>query len=82
MTTMTSSEFSRDVDRARRAARLGPVFVTDRGQPAHVLLTIDEYQRITEGGQTIGALLGRPEVAELAFEPSQLGNLTKPVEWD
>ena len=82
MATMTSREFNRDVSKAKREAKHGPVFITDRGRPAHVLLTVDEYKRITDGDQTIGALLGRPEVAELEFEPPKLGVLTKPVEWD
>ena len=82
MTTMTSREFNRDVSKAKREARHGPVFITDRGRLAHVLLTVDEYQRITDGDQTIGALLGRPEVADLEFDPPKLGSLTKAVEWD
>ena len=82
MTTMTSRAFNRDVSKAKREARHGPVFITDRGRPAHVLLTVDEYQRITDGGQTIGDLLGRPDVAEIEFEPPKLGSLTKPVSWD
>ena len=37
-TTFTSREFNRDVSAAKRAAANGPVIVTDRGQPAYVLL--------------------------------------------
>ncbi len=65
MTTMTSTEFRRDVGKAKREARNSPVFITDRGRPAYVLLTVDEYRRVTDGDQTIGDLLGRPEVAEI-----------------
>lgn len=82
MTTMTSREFNRDVSKAKREARQGPVFITDRGRPAHVLLTVDEYHRITDGDRTIGDLLGRPDVAEIEFEPPRLRGLTKPVSWD
>ena len=35
--------------RAKKAAAEGPVFITDRGRPAHVLLTIEDYQRL--GGE-------------------------------
>ena len=82
MTTMTSREFNRDVGKAKREARQGPVFITDRGRPAHVLLTVDEYQRITDGDRTIGDLLGRSDVADIEFEPPGLRGLTKPVSWD
>ena len=44
-TTFTSREFNRDVSAAKRAAANGPVIVTDRGQPAYVLLGIDDYRR-------------------------------------
>jgi prevent-host-death family protein len=48
VTTMTSREFNQDSSRAKKAANAGPVFITDRGRPAHVLLSIEEYRRLTE----------------------------------
>jgi PHD/YefM family antitoxin component YafN of YafNO toxin-antitoxin module len=39
ITTISSREFNQDVSRAKRIAFKGPVFITDRGRPAHVLLT-------------------------------------------
>ena len=36
ITTLTSRELNHDLGRAKRAARTGPVFITDRGKPAHV----------------------------------------------
>jgi prevent-host-death family protein len=47
ITTLSSREFNQDTSRAKKAAAEGPVFITDRGKPAHVLLSIEEYQRIT-----------------------------------
>ena len=44
--TMTSREFNRDVAGAKRAAKDGPVVVTDRGKPSHVLLSYEEYRRL------------------------------------
>ena len=44
--TFTAREFNRDVSAAKRAAADGPVIVTDRGQPAYVLLGIDDYRRL------------------------------------
>ncbi len=51
ITTLSSREFNRDTSRAKKAATQGPVFITDRGTPAHVLLSIEEYRRLT-GGQS------------------------------
>ncbi|MFD1825373.1 MULTISPECIES: type II toxin-antitoxin system Phd/YefM family antitoxin [Mumia] len=46
MTTMTARDFNRDVSAAKRAAEEEPVIITDRGRPSHVLMTIEEYERI------------------------------------
>ena len=45
-TTLTSREFNQDTARAKRAAQKGPVFITTRGQPSHVLMSIEEYRRL------------------------------------
>ena len=72
ITTVTSREFNQDVSRAKRAAFNGPVFITDRGHPAHVLLSIEEYQDITDQKESIVELLAMPDVAEIEFEPPRL----------
>ena len=47
ITTVTSREFNQDVSKAKRDALKGPVFITDRGRAAHVLLSIEAYQKIS-----------------------------------
>lgn len=69
---MSSREFNQDTSRAKRAAKHGPVFITDRGRPSHVLLTAEEYQRITAGHKSIADLLAMPEAAEIDFVPPRL----------
>ena len=75
--TMTSREFNQDAARAKRAAYEGPVFITDRGRPAHVLLSIDEYRRLTGAGARIADLLSAPEAADVAFEPPRLPDVAQ-----
>lgn len=72
ITTLSSREFNQDATKAKKAAKRGPVFITDRGRPAHVLLTIEEYQRITHKRESIVDLLAMPEVADIDFEPPKL----------
>jgi prevent-host-death family protein len=74
ITTMTSREFNQDASKAKRAANEGPVFITDRGRPAHVLLTIEEYLRLVSPGGSIGELLSLPgaEDIELPLEKRAL----------
>jgi prevent-host-death family protein len=68
ITTVSSRAFNQDTSRAKKAALDGPVFITDRGKPAHVLLSIDEYRRITGGRQTIADLLAMPGAADIELE--------------
>lgn len=66
-TTISSREFNQEVSRAKKAAKLGPVIITDRGKPAHVLLSFKDYQRLRGRRQNIADLLALPgsENAEL-----------------
>ncbi|HEX5207355.1 MAG TPA: type II toxin-antitoxin system prevent-host-death family antitoxin [Steroidobacteraceae bacterium] len=86
ITTLSSREFNQDTSRAKQAARKGPVFITDRGRPAHVLLTFDEYQKLTGesfGSQTLGDLLATPGAEDVEFEPSRVrGSVSKSVDFD
>ena len=67
ITTMTSREFNQDASKAKRAASDGPVFISDRGRTAHVLLTIEEYQRLVGRDATIGDLLSLPGDEDIDF---------------
>ncbi|WP_349828186.1 type II toxin-antitoxin system Phd/YefM family antitoxin [Brevibacterium litoralis] len=46
MTAISAREFNQDVSAAKRAADSGPVVITDRGEPAYVLLSIAEYRAL------------------------------------
>ena len=58
--TLSSRELNQDVSRAKKAAQSGPVFITDRGKPAHVLLSFAEYQRLTQQRRNIADALAMP----------------------
>ena len=73
MTTMTAREFNQDVSAAKRAAVEGPVVITDRGEPAYVLLTIDEYRQLHGDGKDLVARLSMDEeYDDVGFEPAPL----------
>ncbi|HEX4004931.1 MAG TPA: type II toxin-antitoxin system Phd/YefM family antitoxin [Acidobacteriaceae bacterium] len=74
-TTFSSREFNQDVGRAKKAAGKGPVVITDRGRPAHVLLSIEEYRRITGRQESIVDLLAAPKTADIDFDPPRLTSL-------
>jgi prevent-host-death family protein len=75
ITTLSSREFNQDRGRAKKAARNGPVFITDRGRPALVLLSIDEYQKITKKPQNLADLLAMSEEDIFDFEPPRMGDI-------
>lgn len=72
ITTVSSREFNQDVSRAKREALKGPVFITDRGRPAHVLLSIEDYQKIADKEKSIVDLLAMPDVADIDVDPPKI----------
>ncbi len=71
ITTLSSRAFNQDASGAKKAALDGPVFITDRGRPAHVLLNIDDYRKLVGGRTKIADLLAMPQGldADLAIPP-------------
>lgn len=83
ITTLSSRRFNQDTSGAKNAARAGPVFITDRGKPAHVLLTFEDYQKLTGGNASIVDLLAMPGGEDIEFEPPRLqGDFQRPAEFD
>lgn len=70
--TLSSREFNQDTSGAKKAARRGPVFITDRGRPAHVLLSFEDYQKLAGNQPSIVEQLAMPEAGAIAFEPPRL----------
>lgn len=80
-TTMSSREFNQATNSAKQAALHGPVIITDRGKPEHVLVSIKYFQRLTKTESLLDAL-ACPASADIAFEPMPLANtLCKPVDF-
>jgi prevent-host-death family protein len=81
-TRFSSREFNQDTGRAKKAAKRGPVIITDRDRPTHVLLSIEEYQRISGKGQSILDMLAMQEAAEIEFTAPRLGDeLHRPADF-
>lgn len=80
ITTLSSREFNQDASRAKKAAQDGPVFITDRGRLAHVLLTVEDYHRLTGSATSIVDMLAMPKGAKVGFEAPRARRFTKPVD--
>lgn len=76
ITTISSRDFNQDVSQAKRAAEAGPVFITDRGRPAYVLLRHEAYRRLAGESQSIRQLLDQPgieDIEDIEFDPPRMG---------
>lgn len=80
ISTISSRDFNQDIGRAKKAAKNGPVFITDRGRLAHVLLSIDDYQRLTGKHRSIVEALAMPGLAEIKFEPPRVDLSVRPAD--
>ncbi len=80
ITTLSSREFNQDSGKAKKATKDGPVFITDRGQPTLVLLSFEEYQRLTGTETSLGQALAQRDVQDFEFEPPRVTNLYRPAD--
>lgn len=81
--TMSSREFNQNPSEAKRAAEEGPLIVTDRGEPAFVLIKYDTYRRLAgeSGGSLLDLLRQDGHEADFAFEAPRLrDDLVRPAD--
>ncbi len=87
MTIMTSREFNQQVNRAQKEALVAPVIITNRGTPAFVLMSYQEYEKTQQAKPfvSIADVLcpSDPDVAdiELELQPRSRGQ-RRPVNFE
>lgn len=74
MRMIGSREFNQDVSAAKRLARIEPVFITDRGRPTHVLMSMQDYRRLAGEKESIVDLL--------AWSGAEGAEPASPERWD
>lgn len=79
ITTITSRELNQDVTKAKKATRLGPVFITDRGRLAQVLISFEEYKRLTKQHKSIVEALAMRE--DVVFNPPRVIIASQPADF-
>ncbi len=80
-TKLSSREFNQDTSRAKKAAKRGPVIITDRGRPSHVLLSIEEYERLIGPSTSIVEQLAMPGAEDIEFDVPRARNLYQPPDF-
>lgn len=79
-TVLSGRDFNQYASEAKRAANKGLVFITDRGRPSHVLMSIEYYNSLKGNNKKIADLLAMPEDTDFDFEiPSFHQELSKPA---
>ena len=68
ITTLSSADFNQHASAAKKVSNKGPVFITNRGQPGHVLLSISDYLRLTNAQTSIVDMLAMPGIEDIEFE--------------
>lgn len=74
ITTISSREFNQDAGGAKKAAEKGPVIITDRGRPSHVLLSYEEYRKLLGKGPSLLEALSQKEPGDFEFDPPRMGD--------
>jgi prevent-host-death family protein len=83
ITTISSREFNQDAGGAKKAAEKGPVIITDRGRPAHVLLSFETYQKLVGAQRSLLDVVAQEEDDDIEFDPPRMGDkIFRPAEFD
>lgn len=81
-TQMSSRQFNQDTSRAKKAAENGPVYITDRGRPAHVLLTFDDYEELIGPHRVLDLLADPAGVADIEFVAAKDTDVARPAAFE
>ena len=80
ITTLSSRALNHDVSSAKKAAKDGPVVITDRGKPSHVLMTYDEFRRLTGKRHSLVEALAMPDLSDIDFDPPRAGIAAREID--
>ena len=80
MRTISSKEFNQHASEVKKAANQGPVMITNRGKPGHVLLSVEAYQRLTNTCPKITELLAMPGSEGIDLEVPHFDDLAEPAD--
>lgn len=71
---MTTREFAKDHQKAREAAKRGPVFITEDGKATHVILSIDDFIRLHPSAEnSLADRISMDVEDDIDFEPERIG---------
>ncbi|MDR1187999.1 MAG: type II toxin-antitoxin system prevent-host-death family antitoxin [Bifidobacteriaceae bacterium] len=82
-TLMTSREFNQRTNAAKKASGEGPVIVTDRGEPKHVLLSYSDYVRLSGQGKSVAEYFASlPDTSDIDLPLERRVEMLRAAEFD
>ncbi len=85
MNTLSSRDFNQNVAKAKHLADIQPVFVTDRGQLAYVLMSYAKYQQLNAQQKTnaerVSMTQAQADLIDEDFEFARIDIQERPLEW-
>jgi prevent-host-death family protein len=83
MTAISSRTFNQETGSAKKYAKKGPVFITDRGKPSYVLLSIADYERLTSKQPSFLDLISQGDEGDFEFKIPRLADpIAREFEFD
>lgn len=79
---LTVTEVNQNFSRARNALAEGPVIITERGEPAFVLMTYDAFKERQGGRASLLQRIDLPGTEDIDFDPPRLGPGFRPADLD
>ena len=80
VTTLTDRELNHDVCSAKKAAQHGPVIITDRGKPSHLLMTYDDFNRLAGKRRSLIETLSMPGLSKIDFALERVEIVSRAVD--
>jgi prevent-host-death family protein len=79
--TFSSREANQDFGRAKKASSDGPVIITDRGRPTHVLMTFEEFESRMKPKRNAAEALAMPGGEDIEFDPPVFRDIVRPADF-
>ncbi|QGY00982.1 type II toxin-antitoxin system Phd/YefM family antitoxin [Methylobacterium mesophilicum SR1.6/6] len=80
VTTLSSRAFQQNASHAQKAAETGPVFITRRGEPVQVLLSIEAYRQLANQRCNLVEALSAPGLSEIPLEVPRVDSFPSPTD--
>lgn len=81
MKTISSKDFNQHASEVKKVANQEPVMITNRGKPGHILLSVQDYKKLTGTCPKITELLAMPGSEDIDLEIPHHGDLAQAADF-